>query len=208
MSRNSLVLVFGEDENDARSVAELLRPRLSANTNVRAAKSPPIFAARDSGRHVIARNVSRVAETIGIYKLKAKVSLVVVHRDCDECEPAHVAEADRLRKEFSEGHNVRVVAAVPAWELETWLMLFPEALRNYRPCWRPLELRGRRVGQVRDAKEELRRLLRSGASCPDYRESDAPGIATVIATYGYLYDERKARSDSFAAFLDDFSGRE
>jgi hypothetical protein len=99
------------------------------------------------------------------------------------------------------------IAAVPAWEMETWWMLFPEALSRVRACWRKVDYTKRKVGLIENSKEVLQKDLRpkqkNGRKCPDYAESNSERIAEEIALQGLArLPGRVARSASLQAFQD------
>jgi hypothetical protein len=93
-----------------------------------------------------------------------------------------------LRGAGLEGH-----AVAPAWEMEAWWFLWPEAVKAAFPSWRaPDDHAGRNVGMIRDAKEELRRRVippkakKGKAGFIGYRESDAPRIAEHVVALDLL----------------------
>lgn len=199
--RRQVVLIFGEDPNDTKSIRELflaLCPGFSGT--VKPLARPPILL-RDAQPVDLENRVARVAALIEAEQAVADVVCVFAHEDCDECEPAHSALAKRIQDAFaSSGHHVHAVA--PAWELETWWFLWPGAVRTYRPSWATLEAyAGRDLGRIRDSKEELRRALRPQGQrrTRDYRESDAPGIAGKVRELGVV-DQLEAQSASFRDF--------
>lgn len=61
------------------------------------------------------------------------------------------------------------------WEIEAWLMLFPEALSAITSSWRvPAKYRNKDTGMLSDPKRILTNEI--GKSGRRYRESDAPAI--------------------------------
>jgi hypothetical protein len=137
-------------------------------------------------------------------KSQSKRVSVVVHRDCDDIEPAH-REQERALKELLAGVGLQdAVVAAPAWEIESWWMLFPEALHLARKCWNRIDYGAQHVGMITDAKEKLRRDLRpDGAkrrSCPDFVESDGILVSEKISEQRLVHEPINARSDSFKSF--------
>jgi hypothetical protein len=65
------------------------------------------------------------------------------------------------------------------WEIETWLLLFPEAVTSFAKGWRvPAKRSGPDTGRFQDPKRIFKdEISNSGAR---YRESDAPAIASHI----------------------------
>jgi hypothetical protein len=95
----------------------------------------------------------------------------------------------------------------PAWELEAWWFLWPDAVGSLHQTWQaPTAYVGREVGLVRNAKEELQRQLLPASSGErrrkhSYRESDAPLVARKIRELG-IADEPRGVSRSYQRFQD------
>jgi hypothetical protein len=95
---------------------------------------------------------------------------------------------------------------VPAWEIEAWWFLWPEAVAAVNASWDSLDgYRGRRTGLIANAKEELQRALTRSFDAAKkqrvrtYSESDAPSIARQVRERG-LADAPAGRSDSWERF--------
>lgn len=193
--------MFGEDRNDCDVIAELLRKLFSEKITVRVASRPPIFVSRDTDREKRLRNSNRVADAVRLYQLKSNVDFIIIHRDADCIDPHYIEIAKELEKDFGGVLSLPVIAAVPAWETEAWLLLFPEAIRRTRSCWRDVPLL-HNTGRIENAKEYLRRRTRTpGKKCPDYRESDAPEIARLIEFQPEDAEQLLRRSESFNRFF-------
>jgi hypothetical protein len=200
----SAILVFGEDTNDTRSIAKLakvLAPKIGSYEV--SPRRDPVVHLRAADLPKTRRKTSEtIARVVAAESIRRKVVAVIAHQDADAVEPAHVSIADVIEQELKSAGVPQPIAAVPAWELEAWLMLFPEAIRKTRGCWKRLDLKGRNTGTIGGAKEELRRLLRPTGQgrCPDYVESDSIKITENIEG---LEGEKKAvlrRSSSFERF--------
>lgn len=199
------VLVFGEDENDTKLLAELLValcPEMAGL--VKPFRRPPILI-KDADPRKVPSRVDAVATLIEAERASADVVCVFAHEDCDDFEPAHEGLSRKIEEGFaSAGYHVHAVT--PAWETEAWLLLWPDAVAAYRSKWASLrKYRGRDVGKVENAKEALTRALRpsgKGASAVrDYRESDAPAIAQLVRELG-LARTPAGRSLSYERFCD------
>ena len=85
--------------------------------------------------------------------------------------------------------------------MEAWWWLWPDAIKAVNSKWRKPNRKNKQVGLIENAKEALRRDLRSkdGAQTHDYRESDAPLIAAKVRELK-IVDQRHARSASFERF--------
>lgn len=197
-----VVLVFGEDATDTKAIAELLTalcPELAGRVISRL--FPPLLIKNSTPTSLPGR-VQRIAAIVAAESVRQTVTAVVAHEDTDAWEPSHKALLAKIEEALSV-LRVQVFAAVPAWETEAWLFLWPEAAVAYRPSWRlPDDYVGRNVGRIANAKERYRRALRtSGRSrSSDYRPTDAPGIARKVRELGVVRAPR-GQSDSFEEFV-------
>lgn len=202
-ARRQVVLVFGEDENDTRAIAELIVaacPELIGKVKPRA--RPPVLIKDARPEHVPSR-AATIAAIIDVERVSADVVCVFAHEDCDALEPAHEDVTRRIEDALAaQGHRVHAVA--PAWEMEAWWFQWPAAVASYRPSWKRLPDTHRNFGQVQDAKEQLTRALRPTArgskKTRDYSVTDAPAIARKVRELGIVRTPI-GRSDSFNAFL-------
>jgi len=195
------VLVFGEDENDTRAVKHLLEGlRPDGNWTVEARKRPPVLI-RDAQPKDLSSRTERILAVVRAEEIDSDVIAVFAHEDCDAVEPAHVALESKIVSAFAST-KYHVAAAVPAWEMESWLMQWPDAFPLHVPSWAPVDktYRGRSVGTIVDSKEHLDRALRANGSTRKYRETDAPILTQIVAKRGWARDPR-AKSDSYAAFV-------
>jgi hypothetical protein len=201
--RPQKVLIFGEDANDTKVIAELLValfPELEGKT--KPLRKPPILI-KDAASRDVPDRVDVIIGLIDAEMTTADVICVFAHEDCDAVEPAHLALADKIESAFSScGRHVHAVT--PAWEMEAWLLLWPAAFSKYRPRWAPIDkYKGRDVGKIGNAKQELTHALRpsgKGHTVPDYRESDAPEIARIVRESGWARSPA-GRSDSYRRFM-------
>lgn len=201
-SRSPAILVFGEDDNDRRVLEHLVRA-LRADAPRVERRHKPLVLVRDREAARARKNAADIAAEVRRSGVRHDVKLVIAHQDCDAVEPAHV-DLGRTISDQLAGLAVPVVPATPAWEMEAWFFLWPDAVVAVNHRWRRPAMSGRAVGLIRDAKEAFRRALRprAGGSPPrDYEESDAPKIAQKVRELG-LVDAPDAVSDSFTAFAD------
>lgn len=200
-SRRKLVLVFGENENDTKTLAHLLRAlRPDADWTVEPRKRPPVLI-KDAKLEDLPSRVERILAVVRAEEVSSEIIAFFAHEDCDAVEPAHEELAAKMRNAF-RGCKYQVEPAVPAWETEAWLMQWPDAFPLHVQGWPSVDsYRGRRVGLIVNAKEDLVRALRTRQGGREYRESDAPHLAHVVAEHGWARAPR-ARSDSYLAFVD------
>jgi len=217
--RRAVVLVFGESDHDRRAIRHLtegLRPDLVGKVEPRSA---PLVLIKNATREHAKSNAQRIAELARQEMAAREVLAVLAHEDCDATEPAHVAATQRIEEELRAAGSPYPIGVTPAWEIEAWWMLFPEAVGCVVEGWRePRDWIGRDVGAVRHAKEALARAVRPRghprSPLRDYLERDSIPIASNIASQGLLdsFSEgarrtkrangtvQEARSASFGAF--------
>jgi len=204
----SLVLVFGEDENDTKSIRELiegLRPELVGKVQHR---RQPLVLIKNARLEDVPERAQRIADAVDIERATHDVACVFAHEDCDAVEPQHEGVCTKIETALAKA-GCPAHAVVPAWELEAWWFMWPEAVQSVRPkSWRaPDDHLGRRVGLIKDAKEELRRKVvpkelkpEKRKSFPHYQESDSPTIARLVREKN-LARKPGAKSDSYSRFV-------
>lgn len=200
-ARRRVALVFGESENDRKTLDELIGA-LRPDAPPRASRRKPLVLIRDAGAARARSVAADIASVVAADRVRHDVRAVVTHQDCDAVEPAHVALAERIESSLSAA-GVDAIAATPAWEMEAWLFLWPDAVIAAFPSWRrPDGQSGKSVGRLRDAKEAFRRATRPPGRARrhrDYEESDCPRIAAKVRELR-LVDKLDAKSDSFELF--------
>lgn len=196
----SLALVFGEDYNDTQAIAVLIAalcPRLAGR--VKARRSPPVLL-RDAKPEDVRPRADRLAAIAAAETRLRGLVCVFAHEDADAVEPAHIAIAERIEKALKAA-GVQACAVVPAWELESWWLLWPEAVHSVHPSWsKPDQYRGKNVGMISNAKEELRRRFRSADGKSTYQESDSKHIAAAVERRGEVR-AIQGTSASYARFV-------
>jgi hypothetical protein len=198
----AIVLVFGENTNDTKAIATLIQalcPRLAGRVAVR---KEPLLLAKGLPVHEVVKKAEKAARALTAEKARGRVDCIFLHEDADDTEPAHEKLCDVKEAALRElGHAV--YAVTPAWEIEAWWLLWPDAVASLRASWRsPNTYVGRQVGLIVDAKKELRRLLRpasAGGGFRNYEELDSPDIARIISQQK-LARTPQGQSDSYDRF--------
>ena len=204
----TLVLVYaeGDADNDRRVVEHLVHALKPDGIEIRVERrrSPLILS-----RGAAPKKRAGMAREISVFVREARRAtercIAVAFRDCDACEPAHIANAEELETELRTAGVQHPVAAAPAWELEAWLALFPSELQATRTCWRAINWGSRNVGMIENVKEELTRALSSGTNiqrCKPYRESDSVRVSSLVRENHSATDTVTSRSASLARFRD------
>lgn len=198
-----VVLVFGEDDHDRRaikSLIEALAPSLIGKVQLR---RQPLVLIKGSTPETARTNAQDIADVVSGDAVEHDVICVFAHQDCDAVEPAHVEVAERIEQELSQAGLSQAHAVTPAWEIEAWWFLFPDAVKAARPSWRrPDQHEGKEVGRIVNAKERFRACVRPPGAKPTftgYSESDSIDIAAQIKERG-LAHQPQAISRSYEAF--------
>ncbi len=203
-----LVLVFGESANDTKSLGELIEAlREDLVGKVLPLRHPPIEIKNAKPEDVPDR-AKRIADLVDINRAKHNIVCVFAHEDCDDFEPKH-EEACKKIEEALEKAGCPAHAVVPAWDLESWWFMWPEAVQAVRPkSWRaPNDYLGKKVGKIKNAKKELKKKVvpknlkpEKRNNFPDYQESDSPSIARQVREKR-LARKPGAESASYTRFL-------
>jgi hypothetical protein len=202
----AVVLVYGEDRYDTTAIRELLeavQPSLSGR--VRALREPQVEM-RAARLEDLPSRADRLARAVNVARAREEVACVFAHEDCDAVEPAHEQLTERIETSLSS-LGVPAYAVTPAWELETWWFLWPEAVRATNPSWRaPTDYVGRNVGRVQNAKERLKAAVvprglnqRERARFRTYTVADSPRIARSVRERDEA-DSPQASSRSYECF--------
>ncbi|MDX3519760.1 hypothetical protein [Streptomyces scabiei] len=197
--QRSVIVVAGESDND-REVLQHLIPALyprcpkvvTINDKIRLAPallqlSPRIETLRDNAR--------RKAESCG-----AELAGVVVHADLDKVsDQTYDQVRDRITAQLKKALPCNSALALSAVEMESWLMLFPDAFPKVRRGWtmRP-EDRLKDLTKVANPKEHLKKHLGK----PLYRESDSPKIMAEAVKLGQVIARPPGNNRSFRDFAD------
>ncbi len=204
--KQGIVLVYGEDENDTKTLREFLvglKPSLEGKVHTR---REPLVLIKNARLDEVKPRAERIANAVKAERVRYEVQCVFAHEDCDDLEPAHVAVCKKI-EDALQAAGCPAHAVVPAWEMEAWFFLWPEAVKAISQRWRlPDNYRGRHVGRIRNAKEELKRQVvpndlpkHERPHFRGYQESDAPTIARNVRERGEV-NRPGGRSDSYERF--------
>lgn len=202
--RGKVVLVFGENDNDRRALVEIakaLKPRAKVRFDRR--EKPLVLLSSAETRETRETTAAAIARLVAAASVIDDVVAVIAHRDCDAVEPAHIDLAKTIETELKSKGIKKAIAAAPAFEMEAWWLLFPEAVHRTCPSWERISISNRNVGSISNAKEFLTRALRpkaKGKIVRDYRESDSIRISELVRELGLINEEVRKR----CASLDEF----
>ncbi|MBZ4375064.1 hypothetical protein [Corallococcus sp. AS-1-6] len=206
--RPQQVLVFGESENDTKSLKELivaLRGNLAGKVQTR---REPLVLIKNARPEDVPERAKRIADAVDIGRATHDIVCVFAHEDCDDFEPKHEGACRKIEEAMNQA-GCPAHAVVPAWELEAWWFMWPAAVQAVRPkSWRaPDDYVGKDVGRIKDAKEQLQKRVVPKDNKPDkrknfqtYQESDSPAIAQKVREMG-LARKPAAKSGSYTRFV-------
>jgi len=198
--RPPLGLIFGEDENDAEALKNLVAALWPEGPRFEYRRKPLILIRDQKEAEGRKKNALAVLAVVRAGSVKNEIKAVIAHADCDAIEPAHVDLSKKIKDELAAQGVPSTIAATPAWEMEAWWYLWPEAVRRTNSKWAPLTRKGNH-GYLENAKETLKRDLRA-KEARDYEESDARKISFYVRELG-LIGTQQGSSKSFEAFAQD-----
>jgi hypothetical protein len=200
----TIFYVLGESENDRAALVHLISARGQVKKkSIRAIPlREPLIQQKNATKATSTSNSKKVQNAV---KARMRINnerniVIVAHEDCDAVEPAHTHVSNRIRAGLSD-IGFPIVAAAPAFEMEAWWYLWPDAVQEVCKSWKPLNPRGRNVGLINDAKRQITRDLRPNnhGNVREYCEADSVSIARKVKEMGIL-DKRAGTSASFDQF--------
>lgn len=200
LKKPSIGLVFAENKNDADSLVFLTKALCPSAPPIAHRRSPLVLI-KDREAAEAKKNAKLLARVVKAESVKATVLFIIAHQDCDAVEP-HEPVSERIRKTITDEGVEKVIPVAPAWEIEAWWYLWPDAVAAVNNKWRRLNRRGNH-GLITNAKETLRRDLRNRGAA-DYEESDSIKIARKVLELGIARAQIGSAPsfDSFQAEID------
>jgi hypothetical protein len=180
-----VIVLAGEDRND-RQCLKIAITALRPDIGKRIVEINDTVRLRDSRDTV----TGRVDRLINQAKARADredspLAALFLHEDydgvdCDVRDNTRARVQEALSKRFEKAFYV-----LATWEIEAWLLLFPDALAATHPSWQvPPKYLGRDTARIADPKRVLKEeVSRSG---PRYRESDAADVLAKAAELDLL----------------------
>jgi hypothetical protein len=170
--RKPVLVLAGEDRNDRDCMSTVINALFpDMRGSIHQIKKQPRL-------HLAAGELNtRVDVLIRLAKAKAEevdgeLGAFFVHEDYDaiECDERHKTRT-RVQEALST-HIANSCYVLATWEIEAWLLLFPDALSATRKGWAvPTKYLGRDTARIQDPKQVLMHEVSRGG--PKYRESDA-----------------------------------
>lgn len=205
-TKKPIIVVAGESANDRavlRCFLEAFCPKMQGRIVFLNDKVP----LRDASGATLNDRVRRFALLVRAKaeRERAPIAAVFLHEDLDDVDSKRYETVrERVQRALArELENAHYVLAV--WEMEAWLLLFPEAVTSFVNGWQvPTKRRGRDTGKFQDPKRIFKdEISKAGTR---YRESDAPDIANHIVALG-KHAAPIGSNRSYEAFRTDAAGR-
>ncbi|WP_258872953.1 hypothetical protein [Streptomyces sp. M7] len=202
--QRSVIVVAGEDPNDCKVLQHLI-PALHPGPcpEVKFMKKPIRLARAQATLSPRLQEIKRFAKG---HADTAKLAGVVIHVDLDAVTDENY---ERVRRRITEEMRATFKECCPsalalaAYEMEAWLMLFPEAFPKVKPGWHLKETERRRdLGQIVKAKEHLVKCLGK----PPYSVSHAPKIMEEAVKGGHVTARPVGKNRSYLDFAEEMAG--
>jgi hypothetical protein len=197
-TRRPLIVLAGEDSSD-RKVLRALLEAACPDARGRIVEINDIVRLRDAGDVALIERAERMAGHIRAraQREQAEVACVFVHEDFDAADSAQRDTVRRrveeiLRRSFEKAYYI-----LAAWEIEAWLLLFPDAISAVNVTWVvPNRYHGIDTGLLTDPKRVMKQVV-SRSNNSRYKETDAPRVIEKVAELG-LQDSRSGSNRSYS----------
>jgi hypothetical protein len=115
---------------------------------------------------------------------RAEVACVFIHEDFDALDSAQRDGIKRRVQTALRQNIARTYYILAAWEVEAWLLLFPDAVAAVSSSWGvPNRYRGVDTGRITDPKRVMKNEVSKTANSR-YRETDAPKVFKKVVELG------------------------
>jgi hypothetical protein len=176
-ARKPLIVLAGEDSND-RKVLRTLLEAICPAARGRIVEINDIVRLRAAGDSVLADRVKKLADHVRARaeREQAEVAYIFIQEDFDTVDSPQ-RDITRTRVQNALQRNFpRTYYILAAWEVEAWLLLFPDAITAVNSSWVvPRSLRGIDTGRVTDPKRTMMEKVSTSRNSR-YRETDAPKV--------------------------------
>jgi hypothetical protein len=157
-----------------------------------------IVRLRDARGDTLAKRANKLAGFIRARALRerADVACVFIHEDFDAIDSSQ-RDVIKRRVQAALRRNIdRPYYILATWEIEAWMLLFPDALSAVSSSWVvPNRYRGVDTGRITDPKRVMKQEVSKTANSR-YRETDAPKVFEKVVELG-LQDTPSGSNRSF-----------
>lgn len=200
-TRQPLIVLAGEDSND-RKAFRILLEAFCPDAQGRIVEVNDVIRFCRAGDVALQERARKLAGSIRARaaRERAEIACVFVHEDFDAVDSPY-RNIVRRRVEEALRRNIGCTHYILAtWEIEAWLLLFPDALSAFASSW-ALPSRYRRVdtGRIADPKRVMKHEV--SKSGPQYRVSDSPKIFERAVTLG-LHELPASENRSYRDFVE------
>lgn len=180
-TRKPLIVLAGEASSD-RKVLRTLIEAVCPDARGRIVEINDVVRLRDAGDADLIERVRRLAGRIRARaeREQAEVACVFIHEDLDAPDSSQ-RDAIRSRVQAVLSRNIAGSHYIlAAWEIEAWLLLFPDAISAVSSSWMvPNRYRGADTGRIVDPKRVMKKEVSRTANSR-YRETDAPRVIDKV----------------------------
>lgn len=186
-TRKPLIVLAGEDSSD-RKVLRIFLEAVCPDARGRIVEINDIVRLRDARDAALGERITKLVGHIRARaeRDQAEVACVFIHEDFDAIESSQ-RETTRTRvQEALSRKHASAFYVLATWEVEAWLLLFPEAITAVNSSWVvPRRYRGIDTGRITDPKRVMKREVSTVASSR-YEETDAPKVFEKIVELDLL----------------------
>jgi hypothetical protein len=176
-TRKPLIVLAGEDASD-RKVLRTFLEAVCPSARGRIVEVNDVVRLRAAGDAALIERATRLAGHIRAraQREQAEVACVFIHEDFDATDSSQRVATrrrvqDAIRRNFPRSYYI-----LAAWEVEAWLLLFPDAISAVNLSWNvPNRYRRVDTGRISDPKRAMKREV-SRTTSSRYSETDAPKI--------------------------------
>lgn len=186
-TKKPLIVLAGEDSSD-RKILRIFLEAVCSGARGRIVEINDIVRLRDARDAALSERITRLVGRIRARaeREQAEVACVFIHEDFDAIESSQ-RETTRMRvQEALNGRLVGVHYILATWEVEAWLLLFPDAIAAVNSSWVvPRRYRGVDTARITDPKRVMKGAV-STVATSRYTETDAPKVFEKAVELGLL----------------------
>jgi hypothetical protein len=186
-AKKPVIVLAGEDSHD-RKVLRIFLEAVCPNARGRIVEINDILRFRAAGDAALIQRATKLAGRIRAVTAReqAEVACVFIHEDFDAVDSPQRDATRRRVQEALRRNFARTYYVLATWEVEAWLLLFPDAISAVNSSWVvPNRYHGRDTGRIMDPKRVMMREVSKTANSR-YEETDAPKVFEKIVELDQL----------------------
>lgn len=184
-TRRPLIVLAGEDSTD-RKVLRTLLEAVCPDAQGRIVEINEVVRLRDARGPALTERAAKLAGFIRARAVRerADVACVFIHEDFDALDSSQRDVIKRRVQTALRQNIARTYYILATWEVEAWLLLFPDAVSAVSSSWVvPNRYRGVDTGRITDPKRVMKKEV-SRTVNSRYRETDAPKVFEKVVELG------------------------